>query len=82
MPRGPFYNMFHATVDNARISIPTAHIYGHRDTWRQHSLDLMKLCVGNVVAFEHDGGHEVPKEASEMICDVVEEVVACAGLEI
>lgn len=81
-PASPFYNMFHATADSARIFIPTAHIYGLRDAWRPHSLDLATLCAGPVVTFQHDGGHEVPREASEMICDAVEEVAACAELEV
>lgn len=76
---GPFYNMFHASVDTLRIAIPTAHIYGRQDSWRHHSLDLIALCE-EPVAFEHDGGHEVPSSASEQICDVIEEVVAKAGL--
>lgn len=81
-PTSSFYNMFHATADSIRIVIPTAHIYGLRDAWRPHSLDLAMLCAGPVVAFQHDGGHEVPRAASEMICDAVEEIVACAGLEV
>lgn len=79
--KGPFYNMFHASVDKARIAIPTAHIYGRQDSWRPHSLDLVALCERPVV-FEHDGGHEVPISASEQICDVIEEVVAMAGLTV
>lgn len=81
-PSSPLYNMFHATADTSRIVIPTAHIYGLGDEWRPHSLDLVTLCAGPVVAFQHDGGHEVPRAASEMICDAVEEVVAYAGLEV
>lgn len=76
----PYYNMFHASVDSARIAIPTAHIYGHRDSWRYHSVELIALCNGPKVVFEHDGGHEVPRAASEEICDVIEEVVVKAGL--
>ena len=81
-PTSPLYNMFHATADSSRIVIPTAHIYGLGDAWRPHSLDLVTLCAGPVVAFQHDGGHEIPRAASEMICDAVEEVVACAGLKV
>ena len=81
-PASPSYNMFHATSDSTRIVIPTAHIYGLLDAWRPHSLELAMLCAGPVVAFQHDGGHEVPRAASEMICDAIEEVAACAGLEV
>ncbi|KAI9842019.1 MAG: hypothetical protein M1837_007515 [Sclerophora amabilis] len=78
---GPHWQMFHPTVDTVRISIPTAHIGGQKDFWRPHSNDLMKLCDGRLASvFEHDGGHEVPKFASEEICDVIETVVAKADL--
>lgn len=76
-----FYNMFHPSVDEVRINIPTAHIYGRKDSWRRHSMDLVGLCDPHqVLRFEHDGGHEVPRGASEEICDLYEEVVARAGL--
>lgn len=78
---GQFYNMFHPSVDQVRISIPTVHIYGRRDDWRRHSKDLVGLCdPRHVLQFEHDGGHEVPRSASDEICDLYEEVVARAGL--
>jgi pimeloyl-ACP methyl ester carboxylesterase len=78
--KGLFYNLFHASATHLRISIPTAHIYGRQDEWRAHSISLVGLCAGPVVCFEHDGGHEVPRGASEEIADVVEEVIARVGI--
>ncbi|KAL8804454.1 MAG: hypothetical protein Q9182_002559 [Xanthomendoza sp. 2 TL-2023] len=72
-----FYQMYHSTVDSVRIKIPTVHIYGRRDKWRLHSKDLVKLCPRNLATvYEHDGGHEIPKSASEEICDAIEIAVA------
>lgn len=78
---GPYYNMLHPTVDKFRIRVPTAHVYGRKDSWRGHSMDLMGLCDSKkCVKFEHDGGHEVPRSASEEMCDLFEELMARAGL--
>ncbi|KAI4242033.1 MAG: hypothetical protein L6R40_004260 [Gallowayella cf. fulva] len=72
-----FYQMYHSTVDTVRIKIPTVHVYGRRDKWRLHSKDLVKLCPKNLATvYEHDGGHEIPKSASEEICDAIEIAVA------
>lgn len=75
---GPYYNMFHPSVDMQRIAIPTAHIYGQKDSWRFHSLDLIAFCK-RPITFQHDGGHEIPRSASEEICDTIEELMARAG---
>ncbi|KAI9675994.1 MAG: hypothetical protein M1817_000737 [Caeruleum heppii] len=72
-----YYQMFHHTTDSVRIEIPTAHIYGRKDKWRLHSMDLVKLCDSTQVSvLEHLSGHEVPRDASEDICDIVETVFA------
>ncbi|KAL8646418.1 MAG: hypothetical protein Q9226_006865 [Calogaya cf. arnoldii] len=72
-----FYQMYHFSVDTVRIQIPTVHIYGRQDKWRLHSKDLVSLCPKNLATvFEHDGGHEIPKSASEDICDAIETPVA------
>lgn len=72
-----FYQMYHSSVDNVRIEIPTVHIFGRQDKWRLHSKDLIKLCWKKLATvFEHDGGHEIPKPASEDICDAIEVAVA------
>lgn len=81
MGGGPYYNMFHPSVDKVRITIPTAHVYGKRDSWRMHSMDLVGLCDSkSSMKFQHDGGHEVPRAVSEEICDLFEDLVARAGL--
>lgn len=76
---GPFYNMFHPTVDKVRIRLPTAHVYGARDSWRRHGTELTGLC-SDAVVFEHSGGHDIPRHVSEEICDLIEGVVANAGI--
>lgn len=73
LPRGIYYQMYHSSVDSVRINIPTVHVYGRRDKWRLHSKDLVKLCPRELATVvEHDGGHEIPKSASEEICDAIE----------
>ena len=70
------YQMFHSSVDDVRIDIPTVHIVGKKDEWRLHSLDVMKLCRGQLTrVLEHEGGHEVPRSADEDICDAIETAV-------
>lgn len=72
-----YYQMYHSTVDAVRMQIPSAHIYGRQDKWRLHSMDLVKLCRPDLATvYEHDGGHEIPKFASEEICDAIEIAVA------
>lgn len=72
-----YYQMFHASVDDVRITIPTAHIYGRSDPWRPHSVDLVGLCdSGKVWAYQHDGGHEIPRDESEEICDTIESTLS------
>ena len=72
-----YYQMFHPSADDIRIAIPTAHIYGRKDKWRLHSIDLAKLCRRDLASvLQHDGGHEVPRSASEEICDLIETVFA------
>ncbi|KAF2259790.1 hypothetical protein CC78DRAFT_571633 [Lojkania enalia] len=72
-----FYQMFHHTCDEVRISIPSAHVYGRKDKWNLHSKDLVKLCErGSAETFEHGGGHEVPRGCAEEIADIVETVIA------
>lgn len=75
-----FYQMFHATVDEVRITVPVAHIYGRRDPWILHSKELVALC-SKITCFqmEHDGGHEIPREIDDQLCDLVESVVYKAG---
>ena len=65
--------MYHPSVDSVRIKIQTVHVYGRHDKWWLHSKDLVKLCSKeSATVFEHDGGHEIPRSASEDICDAIE----------
>ncbi|KAF1993036.1 hypothetical protein P154DRAFT_106180 [Amniculicola lignicola CBS 123094] len=69
------YQMFHPTVDEVRIRLPTGHVMGMQDKWFCHSKDLVGLCQENSkVVLQHHGGHEVPRAYTEEICDVVETV--------
>ncbi|KAJ6028406.1 Serine hydrolase FSH [Penicillium herquei] len=71
-----YYNLFHADVDFVRITIPTAHVYGRQDrVWRQQSMSLVMLCSGQILRYEHGGGHEIPRDDAEAICDLIEELV-------
>lgn len=76
-----FYQMFHHAVDSVRIEIPVAHIFGQFDPWRLHSKELIALCRAET-SYEllHDQGHEVPRGVEEELCDLIENVVARAGL--
>ena len=79
---GPFYNIFHPTVDEVRISIPTGHVYGKKDPWRKHSLELMDFCRrSSMVRLEHDGGHEIPRDAGDDIAELFDELLTMAGLD-
>ncbi|KAL8983027.1 MAG: hypothetical protein Q9205_002617 [Flavoplaca limonia] len=78
-----FYQMYHFSVDEVRLQIPTVHIYGRQDKWRLHSKDLVNLCPKNLrTVFEHDGGHEIPKSASEDICDAIEIAIASLSVDV
>ena len=80
VPRGVYYQMYHSSVDSVRISIPTVHVYERQDKWRLHSMDLVRLCSSDFATiFEHDGGHDIPKSASEEICDAIEIAAAAVG---
>lgn len=76
---GTYYQMFHPSVDEVRIEIPTANIFGRRDAWRLHSMDLMRLCDPLMTTtMEHAGGHIVPQNQAEIeeMCDVIETAIA------
>ena len=75
-----FYQMFHPSDSDIRISIPTAHIYGRKDIWRLHSRDVEELSRSEqACVFVHDYGHEIPRQYSEEICDTIETAVSRAG---
>lgn len=72
-PREIYYQMYHASVDRIRINVPTANILGRQDQWRLHSKELADLCARDLtILVEHDGGHEIPRSASEEVCDAIE----------
>lgn len=83
MARNPgmelWYNMWHANATGIRVGVPSVHVYGTRDEWYAHSVDVAGLCEGAVVV-EHGGGHEIPREVAEEVVDALEEVVWGLGL--
>ncbi|KAF1985909.1 alpha/beta-hydrolase [Aulographum hederae CBS 113979] len=68
------FMMWHHTADEARIGVPTAHFYGRRDRWKSNSLDLLELCSGETSVYEHEGGHEVPRDEAEAMAKVMLEM--------
>jgi hypothetical protein len=78
-PSAAYYNMFHPSCDSVRLDLPTAHVYGALDSWKGHSLDFLKLCA-NARGFQHDGRHEIPQDASEEICDLIEDLTMRANI--
>ncbi|KAL1642564.1 hypothetical protein SLS58_005332 [Diplodia intermedia] len=75
---GAFYQMYHPSVDEVRIKIPTVHVIGAKDKWRLQSHDLVGLCAKETAfVLEHPEGHEMPPRImSEELCDLIETVVA------
>ena len=68
---------YNAHVDDVRIDIPTAHVYGRNDVDVGKSEQLVELCEeGKRVVFVHGGGHDVPRtrEVSQGIARAVERV--------
>lgn len=55
----------HPQLDQARIDIPTADMYGKQDTeYYDQSKNLVKFCnPASCFTVEHPGGHEVPRSA-------------------
>lgn len=77
---GTLYQVFHATVDEVRIRLPTAHVYGRKDPWKPHNVDLMALCDQETMfQLEHSWGHEIRRGATEEMCDLIETTVLKAG---
>lgn len=68
-----FYQMFHDDVDQVRISIPTGHVIGANDEWREHSADVIRLCGSDKrMILYHGGGHELPAEICGDLDDMIE----------
>ncbi|EME45626.1 hypothetical protein DOTSEDRAFT_52852 [Dothistroma septosporum NZE10] len=48
--------------EKVRLSIPTAHIYGHKDPMSAFHVQLATLSdAGRRIVYDHRGGHEVPR---------------------
>lgn len=61
---------------HARITIPTAHIYGAKDPKWHSSVQLAEFCDDRT-EYDHKGGHDIPRsnEVSNRIADIVESVI-------
>ena len=56
-----------AVTGAASISIPTAHIFGATDQWREESAATLQLCANvSVRSFVHSGGHDVPRAGKDL----------------
>lgn len=80
MPGGerPMIKRFHHDHDTMRIGIPTAHVIGKEDGYREQSYALLKLCnPALAVSMEHPGDHEVPRtaEVTRAIADVIQRTI-------
>lgn len=74
----PVVRRIHPQIETARISIPTAHIYGKQDPYYRQSIELSKLCVGRYSSvYEHPEGHNVPRSGavSRAIVSTIEKAV-------
>ena len=61
---------------SARISIPTAHIYGSKDPRWPAAIQLAEFCDDRI-EYDHGGGHDIPRstEVCLKIADIVRQVV-------
>ncbi|KAI0096863.1 serine hydrolase FSH [Nemania sp. FL0031] len=57
---------FHPDLQQERINIPTAHVWGLQDLFKPHAEQLVKLCDTTMAAvYEHGGTHDVPHSLEE-----------------
>ena len=57
----------HGDTHPARINIPTAHVIGRSDAYREHSKVLLGLCnPREVKVYDHKGAHVVPRGQEAM----------------
>lgn len=71
---------YHPDADAARIAIPTVHIYGRKDRYREQSVRLRDFCCkldGLRHEFEHSGGHYIPRDdlTSSKIAESIEKAI-------
>ncbi|KXX77136.1 Family of serine hydrolases 1 [Madurella mycetomatis] len=66
---------FTAMPEDAKIKIPTVHIYGAKDPRWPASVQLAHFCV-NRKMYDHGGGHDIPRstEVSRRIAELVTEL--------
>ena len=63
---------------NAKISIPTAHIYGDSDPLKPESTDVIEMCDPMMRStFVHQGAHDIPLEyeTSQHIHDTIQKAI-------
>jgi Serine hydrolase (FSH1) len=59
----PFLWRYSKDTKNARIDVPSAHIYASNDSYYQQSRCLRELCLPqNLEVLEHRGGHDIPRD--------------------
>ncbi|KAL2023971.1 hypothetical protein VTK56DRAFT_206 [Thermocarpiscus australiensis] len=73
---------FTAMPQDARIKIPTVHIYGAKDPRWPASMQLAYFC-DNRKMYDHGGGHDIPRstEVSNKIAQLLEQLSKDIGLE-
>lgn len=72
---------FEAMPADARIRIPTVHVYGAKDPRWPASVQLAYFCERRT-EYDHGGGHDIPRstEVSKRIAAMLEEVKREAGI--
>ena len=67
------HRRFHAEATTERIKIPTVHVYGAKDEAQDQSLALLNLCDSeSSQVVKHEGGHELPRAASQDIAKAIQ----------
>jgi len=56
---------YHPSTHTQRIQIPTVHVVGAKDSYREQGMDLASLCSARKAQMvAHQGGHEMPRDAA------------------
>ena len=59
--------VFHPFMTDERVSIPTVHISGKADPYKQQSEIGRRLCEKDAMRFiEHCGGHDIPEDSKDV----------------
>jgi len=67
-----------------KLNIPTMHVLGAKDIWREESRQLLSVCdAKEVVSWEHDQGHVIPMDtkSSQRMADMFRKVVRRAQFQ-